>query len=159
MSMKALAQPFLNLPVFQGLNPLQITETARRAERIVYKAGDTIILEDDDADAAILIVSGEAVRTSGPDIQGAAIPIPQGSLLAEMAMLVDTTHSSTVVARTPVRALRITRSDLHEQMEADPAVAEHFLHKIVGNLHRLGAELHAIDRGFTSDGPQLALHA
>jgi CRP-like cAMP-binding protein len=145
MAIDALVKPLLNVPLFQGLKPLQITEIARRAERVVYKAGETIIAEDDTGEAAILIVAGDAVRTSGPDLEGAAESVPPGALVGEMAMLVESRHTSTIVARGAVRALRIMRSDLLAQMEDDPTLADHFVQKIAGRLNRLAKELRAID--------------
>lgn len=145
MAIDAFVQPLLRVELFQGLKPLQITEIARRADRIVFKPGDVIVAEDTTGDAAILIVQGDAARVSGPGHRGEIEPVEPGSLVGEMAMLVDTVHSSTVVARSSVRALRISRSELHEQMEADPALAEHFVARISGRLGRLAAELRAID--------------
>ena len=145
MAIDALVKPLMNVAIFQGLKPLQITEIARRAERVIYKPGETIIEVDEEGDAAVLIVSGDAVRVAGPECDGTPETIPQGSLLGEMAMLIETQHSSTEIARGSVRALRITRADLHAQMEEDPAVAEHFVGKITGRLSRLAHELSAID--------------
>lgn len=145
MAIDALVKPLMNVAIFQGLKPLQVTEIARRAERVIYKPGQTIIEEDAEGDAAVLIVSGDAVRISGPECDGTPQEIVQGSLLGEMAMLVETQHSSTVIARGSVRALRITRAELHAQMEEDPAVADHFIGKIAGRLSRLAQELKAID--------------
>lgn len=145
MAIDQLVQPLLGVELFQGLKPLQITEIARRADRIVFRPGDVIVAEDTTGDAAILIVAGDAARVSGPGHNGDVEPVVPGSLVGEMAMLVDTVHSSTVVARSDVRALRISRTELLEQMEADPALAEHFVACISGRLTRLAAELRAVD--------------
>jgi hypothetical protein len=97
--------------LFQGLTPLQISEIARRAERVIYNPGAMIIEENAEGDAAVLIISGKTVRVSGPELTSRTSPVAEGSLLGEFAMLVETTYSSTVVARGQVRALRTTRSD------------------------------------------------
>lgn len=145
MAIDALVRPLLSVELFQGLKPLQITEIARRADRIVFKPGDVIAAEDTVGDAAILIVAGDAARVSGPGMAAGEEAVIPGSLVGEMAMLVDTVHSSTIVAKSAVRALRISRTELHEQMEHDPALAEHFVTQISGRLGRLAAELRAID--------------
>ncbi len=135
----------LKLEIFQGLRPLQITEIARRAYRVVYKPGDAIIREDEEGDAAVIIVSGEAVRIAGPALAEPAEAVPEGSLLGEMAMLIETRHSSTVVARTTVRALRIAREDLQAQMTEDAALADHFVQRITARLSSVLDSLRAID--------------
>ena len=145
MAIDALVKPFLRLPLFQGLKPLQLTEIVRRADRVVYKPGDTLIQEDKTGDGAIVVVSGEAARLSGPDDGSPAETIVEGSIIAELAMLVESVHSATVVARTQVRALKISREDMHAQMADDPRLAEHMMGKIASRLRRLAFEVKAID--------------
>lgn len=144
MAIDALVQPLLGVELFRGLRPLQITEISRRAFRTVYKPGETIIEADKGGDAAVLIVSGEAVRVTGPG-SSTGQPLPEGTLLGEMAMLIETEHSSTVVAKTAVRALRIARSEMHEQMAEDQALADHFITRIADRLHVIAEELRQID--------------
>ncbi len=60
-------------------------------------------------------------------------------------MLVETVHSATIVARTQVRALKISREDMHAQMADDPRLAEHMMEKIASRLRRLAIEVKAID--------------
>jgi len=146
MAIDALVLPLLNVPLFQGLKPLQLTEIARRADRIVYKPGEVIVAAHGEPDAAVLVVSGEAVRTEGPGLDGTAEAIPAGALISEMTMLIETECASTVVARTPVRALRITRSEMLAHMEDDPTLAEHFISKIAGRLSTFVSGLKEIDR-------------
>lgn len=144
MAIDALVKPMLGIEIFRGLRPLQITEIVRRAYRTVYKPGETLIQEGAAGEGAILIVSGEAVRLTGPGSK-AGQALPEGTLLAEMAMLIETEHASTVVARTAVRALRITREDMHEQMAEDRALADHFVRRISARLHTISEELRLID--------------
>ena len=146
MAIDALVKPFLLLPLFKGLKPLQLTEIVRRADRIVYRPGDVIIEEDQQGEAAIVIVSGEAVRVTGLEPGAAAESIAEGSIIAELAMLVETIHSATIVARTPVKALRLTRMEMHAQMADDPRLAEHLTKQITARLHRLADEIRAVDQ-------------
>lgn len=144
MAIDALVQPLLRLPLFKGLKPLQLTEIVRRASRIIYKPGDVLVREDEVGDAAIIIVSGEALKLPDEDGQ-AAETVPTGSMVAELAMLVETVHSATIVARTPIKALKISREDMHAQMEEDPALAEFMMSRIAGRLDALVQEIRAID--------------
>jgi CRP-like cAMP-binding protein len=146
MAIDALVKPFLLLPLFQGLKPLQLTEIVRRADRIIYRPGDIIIEEDQPGEAAIIIVSGDAVRLAAGDGGDAAEPIAEGSMLGELAMLVETIHSATIVARGTVKALRLTRAEMHELMAEDPQLAGHLTQKISARLHTLAQELREVDR-------------
>lgn len=151
MAIDALVAPLLNVPIFQGLKPLQLTEIARRADRIVYRPGDVIVMAHSGPDAAVLLVSGEAVRTEGPGLEaGGNESVPVGALISEMTMLIETECTSTVVARTPVRALRITRSEMLAHMSDDPTLADHFVEKISGRLSAFVAGLKDIDTSLAS---------
>lgn len=153
MAIDALVLPLLNVPLFQGLKPLQLTEIARRADRIVYKPGDVIVTARAEPDAAVLVVSGEAVRTEGPGLEaGGKEDVPAGALISEMTMLIETECASTVVARTSVRALRITRSEMLAHMTDDPTLAEHFIDKISGRLSAFVEGLREIDQSLAKIG-------
>jgi CRP-like cAMP-binding protein len=152
MAIDALVLPLLNVPLFQGLKPLQLSEIARRADRIVYKPGDVIVAAHSGSDAAVLVVSGEAVRTEGPGLSNGAEAVPPGALISEMTMLIETECNSTVVARTAVRALRITRAEMLAHMEDDPTLAHHFIEKITGRVSTFMAGLKEIDRSLAEGG-------
>lgn len=133
------------LPLFRGLGPLQINGIARRAERVAYNPGAVIIEENGVAEAAVLIIAGEAARVSGPALSGRSEPVLAGSLLGEAAMMVETTYGSTVVARTAVRAVHITRDGLHEQMLEDPALADRLVQNLAKRLSVFAEELRRAD--------------
>lgn len=145
MSIDNLSAHLVRLEIFQDLSPLQITEIVRRAERVIYKPGQLLITDGEAGEGAVLIVAGEAVRAKGPLSGLASEAIEPGSLLGEMAMLVETEHASTVVAVTPVRALRISRHAILDMMLDDPRLAEHFVAKLTRRLHRIAADMRGVD--------------
>ena len=151
MSKNALVAPLMRVGLFHGLTPLQVTEIARHAERIVFKAGDVITEAGTDGDAAYLIVAGPAVRAGDAETDYQDLAIEAGSLVGEMAMLIEHEYGSRVVARGQVRALRITRAALHDQMLADPALAHHLMMRIVARLTVVADELRRIDDTLTVD--------
>ncbi len=157
MAIDPVSASLLRLEIFQGLKPLQITEIARLAERIVYRPGQVLIEDGQAGDAAVIVVNGEAVRTRAPlsanDIQE---PIEPGSMLGEMSMLIETDYTSTVVAKGPVRALRIPRETMMAMMLEDQALTEHLVSKVAGRLNGIASELRRIDdtlAGNSSDTP------
>lgn len=146
MTLNSLVQPLRFVELFQGLSAAQLHAIAARAERIVFKPGDAIIKTDDPASAAILIVAGEARRVDGPDVMEVEV-LPQGTLVGEMGMLVETSYSSTVVAATTVRALRFVREEMLELMTADASLAEHFVERITNRLRDVADEMREIESG------------
>jgi CRP-like cAMP-binding protein len=145
MAIDALVKPLRALPLFRGLAPLQLTEIVRRAERVIYAPGGVIATENQIADAAIIIISGRCVRLEDEGDASRGEPLPEGTMVSELAMLVEVVHASTVIAQDRVKALRLTRNSMRELMEEEPELAEHFSSHICGRLHRLAEDLNAVD--------------
>ena len=147
MAVEALVTPLLRVDLFQGLAPLHLAKLAQLAERIVYRPGDVIIRDGGVGDASFLIVAGDTARIDGPHVdRDAEEAIPSLTLIGEMAMLIETEHSSTVIAKSQVRALKFPRASLHELMQQEPSLAEHFIGKLTHRLQQLAGELRLIDQ-------------
>jgi signal-transduction protein with cAMP-binding, CBS, and nucleotidyltransferase domain len=144
MVIDALAAPLLRVELFQGLKPQQLSAIARAAERIVYRAGEHIASANADADGALLIVSGAAEWTDS-----ATEEIEIGSLIGEMAMFVEHTFGSTIIAKSQVRCLKLGRTALQDILLSDPELAQHLTSKIAARLARVAGELRAIDCSFS----------
>jgi hypothetical protein len=67
-------------------------------------------------------------------------------------MLIDHVYGATVVAEGRVHCLKILRSALYEQMQADPALADHFSSALVARLTQVALEMRKIDRLLTAPG-------
>lgn len=150
MAIDVLVKPLLALPLFRGLTPLQLTEIVRRAERIIYRAGDALVVENQESDAAIIIISGPCLRIddNGDTAQKSRGElVPEGAMIAELAMLIEIVHTTTVIAQGPVKALRLTRQKMREFMDEEPALAAHFSACIISRLKLLANDLKAIDTG------------
>jgi CRP-like cAMP-binding protein len=145
MAIDALVRPLLRVEIFQGLKPIQITEVARRAERVVFRDGQIIVHSGTPGDGAYVIADGEAVCRRRNGDRAISEPIETGSLIGELAMLVEHEYTITVVAKGTVRALKITREAMHEQMCDDLHLAEHLSAKIAERLKRISVELRQID--------------
>lgn len=154
MSISVLARQLMSQELFRGLSPLQLTEIVRQSERVVYRPGQSIVEAGKQGDAAVVIIAGDAVRfrEGDGDHGGAqAYPLTVGSILSELAMLVDHEHGATVVAHTTVRALRITREALKAQMLEDPRLADHFVDRISARLRQIVEELRQVDQSLSGE--------
>jgi CRP-like cAMP-binding protein len=150
MANETFLAPLMQVSVLQGLTHSQLSEVARRAERVMFRIGQTIIKEGSTGDGAFLIIVGEGERRDGT---GAVSPVVTGSMIGEMAMLIDTEHGCTIVAKTAIRAIKITRAALYQQMERDPELAAHFVAKIAGRLHDFQDELRRIEAELDAGAP------
>ncbi len=144
MTNDTLLAPFTRVAIFDGLSADRLERIARAAERIVYQPGDAIQNEGDIPDAAILVVSGKVLVVDDRNDE-TGDPVAPGSLVGELAMLIETRALSTVVARSSVRAFRVTRHHLRLLMDTDPALADHFVAKISQRLTVMAAEMRRVD--------------
>jgi len=135
----------VNVPAFAALKPLQITEIARQTKRLKFQRGDIITRNGQAGDGAYVIVSGPAERVLGRGPGAESETVEPGSMIGEMAMLVEHAYGSTVVARDWVYCLKITREAMHAQMLEDPSLTEHFQRRITDRLLRMMEELRQID--------------
>ncbi len=146
MARQSVLAPLLRVPLFAGLKPLQITEIARQAERLTFRAGAVITQVGRPADGAYLIVAGSAERRAPTGSLFLPDRIEPGSLICELAMFVEFVPRSTTVAGERVHCLKITRTALHDQMRSDPSLARHFEDMFIERLRQAATQLRDVDR-------------
>jgi CRP-like cAMP-binding protein len=155
MASDTFVGPLLRLPLFQGLTQPQLALIARRAERVMFRIGQPIIKTGEAGDGAYLFIVGTGERRDiGRDGVIDVTTVETGSLVGEMSMLIDTEYSTTIVAKTAIRALKITRAALHAQMQQDPELAAHFVAKISARLHDFRDEMRRVEGIFHSEHEQ-----
>ena len=140
--------PLLSARIFSGLSPMQLKSLALEAEAVTFKRGELLIRTYQEGDAAYLIGSGTVVEQGDDDEPAREFGV--GTMIGELAMLVETLHSSTIVARSQVRALRFKREAVHALMEKDPVLADHFVGKMRARLAETAVKLREVDRLFAS---------
>ena len=133
------------VPLFAGLTPEQIAEIGRGAQRRAFRKGEVIAEAGALGDGAYLILAGDVICRTGPDGRGPTEPVEPGSLVGELAMLVEYDYGSTVIAQGWVDCLKLERATLLDQMRADPDIADRIADTIRGRLTLVAAELQIID--------------
>ena len=148
MALETNAELLGRVAIFDGLSQEQLTAIANRGRKTFFAEGAPIFRAGDKGDTTYLVLTGLAA--TDPDADSGLEPemLEPGTLVGEMAMLVETTHTLTVKAKVRVRALAITRADLYELMETDPAIAHHFALKLAARLNDLATDLRQLDLQF-----------
>jgi CRP-like cAMP-binding protein len=141
------------ISIFADLKPQQIGRIARRAEQCWFRPGAFITKAGALGDAAYLVLSGDAQRWPDMGSQAPEEPIVPGSLIGELAMLVEHVYGATIIADSPVNCLKLERATLQEVMRADPDIAERLARVIRQRLALTAGELRRIDRVLTETGP------
>ena len=150
MAEKVMA-PLLTVAAFRGLTPLQLGEIARHAQKLKFLRGEIITQAGSAGDGAFVIASGPAERLKGA-WQGSDEMLAPGTLIGEMAMLIEHDYRSTVIARDWVFCLKITRAAMREQMQEDPSLAEYFQRRVTERMLKLSSDLRQIDSLLAAQG-------
>jgi len=143
MAIKPIVGSALQVPLFHGLAEQQMSEIVEHAERVIYQPGEALIQDGDHGDAAILVISGRATQFNALSSTNPYQTIAPGSMVGEMAMLIDTVHHLTVVADEPIKALKFHRPMVEGLMAQHPSLADHFISRIAERLKDLAAEMRA----------------
>ena len=149
-------KPLLQLPLFRGLKPMQITEIIRARRPHCLSAGRCHHRGARRGRCRHCVGGrrGRARERAGFVESGGA-----------GASRVTVTHSECSSRRSiprrswpapAVDAMRIQRTEIREMMTEDPAIADHFVQKITARLTRLADELHSIDSILAGSAAQFA---
>jgi CRP/FNR family transcriptional regulator, cyclic AMP receptor protein len=133
------------LAIFKGLSKRQLAYILDVTVKVYFEHGDNIVSRNYRGDTAYLILTGAARCLDFPGNPNACQRIEAGSLVGELAMLVDTVHSLTVQARTRIRALAFRRHALKWVMEHDPAIAQHISDNLLIRLQSFAGDLRRLD--------------
>jgi CRP/FNR family transcriptional regulator, cyclic AMP receptor protein len=160
----ALFAPLLRAPLFAGLTPAQLKTLALGCERATLEDGEALIVRGTPGDCAYLVVRGTVVRTEHPLAAAEPETFGVGTLVGEMAMLIETEHTSTIVARGKVSVLRLQRAMIEQLVVADPALGTHLadyvmgkVDAVLGGLKRMAAVLQ-LDEAMAAERQRDALH-
>ncbi|MGO8778589.1 MAG: cyclic nucleotide-binding domain-containing protein [Rhodomicrobium sp.] len=135
-----------DLPIFRGLSATQLGSIVGAGAKAFFEAGDNLITKDQLGNTAYLILSGTARCVHFPGTPAAGDKIEPGSLVGELAMLVDTVHTLTVQAKVRVRALALTREALKYTMERDPAIAQQIADNLLARLQTFARDVRRLDK-------------
>ena len=117
------------IPLFaETLDARQLDHLAAQCEPAFFPAGTFLISEGDFGDSMFAIVSGEASVTlhdARGDEHGVA-SIRPGEIVGEMSLLTGMRRRATVMARTDVAALEITKPALEEMFARAPELIDRF---------------------------------
>jgi MFS family permease len=129
----AMRERALQLPIFAGVPPSALEESARRMHSVPVAAGESVIRQGDAPDRFYVVVDGRFdvsiaderglprhVRTLGAD-----------AVFGEIGLLADSPRTATVTAATAGRLLALERADFLELVRASPGLTPRLL-----DLHR-----------------------
>ncbi len=130
------------VPLFRGVEPSRLKLLAFTSERVHFEAAQELFARGDAADAAYLILEGEAeVSIEGPQGPFRLALLGANALLGEMGILADQPRSATVAALTPVTALRIDRTVFLELLAQFPQIGIAVMRELALRLEQTNQQL------------------
>ena len=142
MTLESEVQSLRKVPMFRDIDPSRLKLLAFTSERIHFREGQRFFSQGDAADAAYVILDGNAdvvIASKGSEVKVAALG--RNDLVGEMGILSETPRSATVVASDAVSALRIDKSVFLELLTQFPQISIAVMRELATRLERTNAQL------------------
>lgn len=126
-------------PLFRGLQPRKLERLSRRFVERTYEPDDVIVTQGKGGEGFFVILSGEAeaVLVRGDGSSTVLNPLGPGDFFGEMALLTDALRSASVVAKTPVTCVALTRWDFLGMLREDAEMAVSVLQELAERFSRV----------------------
>jgi CRP/FNR family transcriptional regulator, cyclic AMP receptor protein len=150
------------VPFFAEIEPAKLKLLAFMSERVGYDAGRTLCRQGDPADAAYLIIEGEAdIVLESPTGPITVATLGPNDVVGDMAILGDVPRTATVRAKTRLVALRIAKDPFMRMVREFPTMAISIMRELA---HRLEATNNQLRNAITEvqrlrGGPGAEIHS
>jgi CRP/FNR family transcriptional regulator, cyclic AMP receptor protein len=121
------------VPLFEGLSRRHLKKIAEHADEISFRDKETIVEADQPGGAFFVIVQGEVKVTQGGRTIARAGP---GEFFGEISLLDGGPRTASVVATTPVVAIRLFKASFDMVVREEPGVATKILAVVAGRLRQ-----------------------
>ena len=119
------------VPLFEGLSRRHLKQIAERADEISFRDKETIIEAGEPGGTFFVIVEGEVKVMRGNRVIARAGP---GEFFGEISLLDGGPRTASVVADSPVIAIRLFKSSFDKLVTQEPKVATKILAAIARRL-------------------------
>jgi CRP/FNR family cyclic AMP-dependent transcriptional regulator len=119
------------VPLFEGLSRRHLKQIAEHADEISFREREVIVEADRPGGSFFVIVEGEVKVLQKGRVIGRAGP---GEFFGEISLLDGGPRSATVVADTPVVAIRLFKSSFDRVIKQEPKVAAKILAVVARRL-------------------------
>ncbi|MEO8356241.1 MAG: ATP-binding protein [Chloroflexota bacterium] len=130
-------------PLFEGLSDEELQRLMDMAEPVSLRAGDILMKQGEEGDAAYVVMSGEfeIQKQSGQSVIKIDVRNP-GDVVGEMALLSRDSRNATVIAKSDGEILRIPQRAFEELLASSSTAAMAVLHWVMERLSQNESLLH-----------------
>jgi CRP-like cAMP-binding protein len=136
--------------LFEGFTSEQLRLLAFGAERVKLPADRKLYREDDEADSAYVVVSGEIAIFR--EVDGQRVPVgtaESGSMMGELALIADTRRLTSAAAETDAQLLRLNRTTFRRILEEYPDLAVRLHRRIYDEFQDLVRSIELLESRFS----------
>ena len=138
VDIKSYVQIMSRVPLFTGLSEKQLKKLANRLTKRDYASGDAIITQGKGGEGLFILVEGmaEAVRLQ-PDGESITVnSFRENDFFGELALLDEGLRTASVIAKTDVTCLILTRWDFKGILKNEPEMAITMLEELAKRFRR-----------------------
>src|SRR5882672_10701292 len=114
---------FEHVPTFAVLGKEALRILAIGAETKTLQSGAVLFYAGELADGGYVVQEGSLRMEPSSPPEGKEFTVGPGTLVGEMALLIDTVCSATAIAKEPTVVIRISRSLFRKMLEGYPGAA------------------------------------
>ena len=130
------------IPFFSDMEAARLKLLAFMSQRVAYDGGKTLFKQGDAADAAYLIIEGEAdILVETPTGPVTIATLGPHDILGEIAILCDVPRTATVQAKTRIVALRIAKEPFMRMVREFPTMAVSIMRELAHRLEMTNNQL------------------
>lgn len=124
------------VPYFATMDPVKLKLLAFASDRFQLPAGGVICHQGEPGDAAYILLDGEAdiVVKTNDGRQLTVAKVPKNTFIGEMAVLRNVPRTATVVASTPLVALKVSKDAFFQLLRDQPAFAMELMRELAERL-------------------------
>ena len=130
---KDWADALATLPLFARLSSRQLRRIAELARVKEYERGDVVIQVGEPGDALYVVLSGSAKVVGRPRARTLGL----GDHFGEMALIDGEPRSVTVVAATPLQAMKLSHKPFLKLLRREPTIALALMAELAARVRRL----------------------
>jgi CRP/FNR family cyclic AMP-dependent transcriptional regulator len=130
------------VPFFAEIEPAKLKLLAFMSERVGFDPGKTVCHQGDQADAAYLIIEGEAdIILEGPAGPITVATLGRNEILGEIGILCNAPRNATVQAKTRLVCLRILKEPFLRMVREFPNMAVAIMRELAQRLEATNNQL------------------
>ena len=151
MSLKEEFELLRRVPIFAEIEPAKLKLLALMSERVAFDPGKRLMRQGDPADAAYLIIDGEAeVIVETPAGPVTVATVGANEIVGEMGILCNAPRNATVCARNRLITLRISKELFMRMVREFPNMAvfivQELAHRLESTNNQLRGALAEVER-------------